>query len=57
VDTQHHRASFDYTYVGDTHCQLGAEFHERRASEYYPALEADLARKFHITDDSKPTML
>ena len=42
VDTWKQRAVFDYTYVGDTFCQLDNEFHERHEDEYYPALIADI---------------
>lgn len=42
VDTMYQRANFSYTFVGDTTCQFGGEFHERQADEYYPALNADL---------------
>lgn len=46
VDTQYQRVNFDYVMVGDTGCQMGGRFYERAEEEYFPALVAELERKF-----------
>lgn len=51
VDTQMHRVTFDYTFVGDTNCILGGRFYERAPEEYYPGLLADLDNRANIITD------
>jgi len=46
ADTKHERVNFQYTTVGDTGCVLGGQYYEREKNEYYPALTAELHRKF-----------
>lgn len=46
VDTKYDRVNFDYTVVGDTGCQLGGQYYERLATEYYPQLKAELERSY-----------
>lgn len=51
VDTYMERVSWDYTYVGDTCCQMGGKFYERREDEYYPALLCDLENRRNNRDN------
>ena len=52
IDTQMQRTVFDYTYVGDTCCQMGGKFYERRVDEFYPSLRADLDNRLNNAKNS-----
>lgn len=44
ADTKYQRVNFQYTFVGDTGCQMGGQFYERLPDEYYPTLKDELSR-------------
>lgn len=42
ADTKYERINWQYTFVGDTGCQMGAQFYERHKDEYYPGLLGEI---------------